>query len=89
MSKLDKLEKVVTSRYAKMGLGVLDLLAGGKAKAITQIVKAGIADKSDPSNEITLETLGEVNDAQTEVLREHQAQLAAFETRIARLEALR
>ncbi len=74
---LDKLKKLL-----KPGLKIGSLFAPGVVGSVLDIVGKTIDDENDPKNEQALRNLAQVNDAQTEVLTDHDARLAAIERKL-------
>lgn len=74
-SKLDKLKDL-----ARIGLEIgIQIPGSARVRRVADLIKRGIADKSDPDNENSLRVLGAVNDAQTEVLQDHEDRLREIE----------
>ena len=77
MGKFDKFKNIL-----KTGSTVGSILTGGRAKSVLDIVNQTIEDKTDPKNEQALRDIAEINDAQTDVLRDHEARLKKLEARL-------
>lgn len=72
-----KLKDIV--KAIKAGAQIGSLVTGGKAKSVLDIVNTTISSDRDPANEQALRDLALVNDAQTEVLTDHEARLRRLE----------
>lgn len=66
----------------KKGLDIGSVLTGGKVKSIIDIVNGGIANHNDPQNIQPLKDLAESNEAQNQVLINHEQRLRALEARL-------
>lgn len=77
IGNLDKLRKIL-----KTGASVGSIFTKGKTKSVLDIVNQTIDDDSEPKNETALRDLAEVNDAQTEVLSDHETRLRDIERRL-------
>lgn len=65
----------------KSGAQIGSLVTGGKTKSVLDIVNGTIENKDDAENQQALRDLALVNDAQTEVLTDHEARLRKLEAR--------
>lgn len=76
MSKLDKLKQI-----AKIGVPIAGPIFGGKFGSVLDAVNNTINNPNKP-NENALRDLAEVNDAQTQVLTEHEDRLRKIEAKL-------
>lgn len=76
MGSLDKLKKIL-----KTGTSIGGIFTQGKTKSVLDLVNQTIDDDAEPKNDQALRDLAEVNDAQTEVLCDHEARLRRLEAR--------
>lgn len=66
----------------KTGVNIGSVLTGGKTKSILDIVNNGILNEKDVYNAEPLREIAESNDAQNEVLVNHEQRLRAIEVKL-------